>query len=388
MTMTEGSTSGGAVYDRGYRPYTGSVGDRWAARRALFRLTVRRALGIRRSWRQKVLPWSLLAIATVPAVVNVGIKVAIGDQPVDEVDIEFISYRDYVEITSILLLFVAVTAPDAICPDRHDRVLPLIFSRPLTGVDYVVAKVAAIAALIFGFGFFPQVVLFVGQTIVNEDGALDYIGENAEVMWQVPASVAVLAVLYAAIGVALSSLTDRRIVGGIAIFGSMLVAGVVGGVLVHTDTGGGETEASSDIPPARPVEPDEESERFLEPGSTFEDEVVIEDGERFDERPTDPEDQLTIDEHGPAVREDELFDEGWADEEYEQDDEEQGSLFGLIDVSAIPLYLRDVVFLGRVDPTSSLGGVEGGAVLALLVYLGVLALSLTVLFWRYREVRL
>ena len=49
----------GAVYDRGYRPYDGVRGGRGATRWALWRLTVRRALGLRRSWRQKVLPWSL-----------------------------------------------------------------------------------------------------------------------------------------------------------------------------------------------------------------------------------------------------------------------------------------------------------------------------------------
>ena len=65
----------GAVYDRGYRPYEGERGGRGAARAALVRISVRRALGLRRSWRQKVLPWTLLAIATVPAIVNVGVEV-------------------------------------------------------------------------------------------------------------------------------------------------------------------------------------------------------------------------------------------------------------------------------------------------------------------------
>ena len=40
---------------------------------ALWRASVRRALGIRRSWRQKLFPWLLLAVVSVPAIVNVGI---------------------------------------------------------------------------------------------------------------------------------------------------------------------------------------------------------------------------------------------------------------------------------------------------------------------------
>jgi ABC-2 type transport system permease protein len=220
----------GAVYDRGYRPYQGARGGRRTATFALWRLSVRRALGLRRSWRQKVLPWSLLAIATIPAVINVGVGYALKDRPLDFQDFEFITYREYVGVSTTLLLFVALTAPDVVCPDRAQRVLPLLFSRPLTGTDYVLAKVGAIAAIVFGFGFLPQVVLFVGQMLVSK-GALDYFTDNAEVLWQVPLTVAVLALYYAAIGVALSSLTDRRIVGGVAILGLFLITSTVAGIL-------------------------------------------------------------------------------------------------------------------------------------------------------------
>jgi ABC-2 type transport system permease protein len=105
-------TALGAVYDRGYRPYEGDRGGRAATRWALWRLTVRRALGLRRSWRQKVLPWSLLGLATIPAAIDLGIRYATRNTPLAEVDYEFLTFRDYVGVSNILLLFVAVTAPD------------------------------------------------------------------------------------------------------------------------------------------------------------------------------------------------------------------------------------------------------------------------------------
>jgi ABC-2 type transport system permease protein len=219
-------TLSGAVYDRGYRPYAGPRGGRREATLALWRLSVRRALGLRRSWRQKVFPWSLLAITTVPAVVNVGIGYAIRDNPMEIPDFTFFTYREYVGVSTALLVFVALTAPDVMCPDRAQRVLPLLFSRPLTGVDYVAAKVGAIGAIVFGFAFLPHVVLFVGQMLVS-DGALDYFTDNAAVLWQVPVAVAILALYYASVGVALASLTDRRIVGGVAILGVTLVTSAV-----------------------------------------------------------------------------------------------------------------------------------------------------------------
>jgi ABC-2 type transport system permease protein len=292
----------GAVYDRGYRPYEGLRGGRREAAFALWRLSVRRALGLRRSWRQKVFPWSLLAIATVPAVVNVGIGYAARESPADFQDFSFITYREYVGVSTALLLFVALTAPDVVCPDRSQRVLPLLFSRPLTGVDYVVAKVGAIAAIVFGFGFLPQVVLFVGQMFVTQDGALEYFTDHAQVLWQVPAALAALAVYYAAIGVALASLTDRRIVGGVAILGLALVTSAIAGIF----------EASAD----------------------------------------------------------------------------DGTALAVVNVLALPLAVRDLIFLGHLSDDSGLSGVSGGGVLAVTAYLVVLLSAVALLLHRYREVDL
>jgi len=289
----------GAVYDRGYRPYEGRHGGRAAARVALARLSVRRALGLRRSWRQKVFPWSLLVVATIPAIVNVGVGYLTRDTPAE--DFEFVTYREYVGVSTVLLLFVALTATDIICPDRRQRVLPLIFARPLTGADYVAAKVGAIATIVFAFGFLPQVVLFVGQMLVASEGALEYFTENAEVLWQVPIAVALLAIYYAAVGVALAATTSRRIVGAVALLALLLVTSTIAGIAV-----GVEEEGSS----------------------------------------------------------------AWA----------------LVNVLAIPLHLRDLVFLGHTDPEGPLAAVNGGAAGAVAVYVVVLAGSLAYLLRRYREV--
>ena len=180
----------GAVYDRGYRPYDGARGRRGAATFALYKASMRRALGIRRSWRQKVAPFVLLGVVTIPAIVNVGIGYVTRDQLEDR--IEIITYRDYVGVSSALLLFVALVAPDVMCPDRRQHVLPLMFARPLTGVDYVAAKVGAIGTILFAFSFLPQVVLFVGNMLVS-DSALDYLTGHLDVLWKVPVAVVLLA---------------------------------------------------------------------------------------------------------------------------------------------------------------------------------------------------
>ncbi len=227
----------GAVYDRGYRPYEGPRGGRVAAVLALYKASIRRAIGLRRSWRQKVLPFGLLAVVSIPAAVNVGIGYATRNSPLD--GFSFFTYREYVGVSSSLLLFVAVCAPDVLCPDRRQRVLPVIFARPLTGTDYVLAKLGAIASIVFAFSFLPQVLLFVGQTLVSKDGSLNYMRDNAEVLWQVPVAVVALAAYYAALSLAVSSLTARRIVAGASIFGITIVSSIVAAILHEADALGG-----------------------------------------------------------------------------------------------------------------------------------------------------
>jgi ABC-2 type transport system permease protein len=292
---------GGAVYDRGYRPYDGIRGGRGAAVFALYKASIRRALGIRRSWRQKVAPFVLLGVVTIPAIVNVGIGYVTRNESILN-KFQIITYRDYVGVSSALLLFVALVAPDVVCPDRRQHVLPLMFARPLTGVDYVVAKVAAIASIVFAFSFLPQVVLFVGNMFVS-NSAYDYFTGHLDVVWKVPSAVAFLALYYAVIGVAVASLTSRRIVAGASVIGLFLITSISSGILV---------------------------------------------GENF------------------------KFD--------------GGSAAAVINVLALPLYLRDLVFLGHIDPASPLNGVANGGVLAVATYAAVLLVGIGVLLRRYRWV--
>ena len=296
MTIT------GAVYDRGYRPYEGRRGGRGSAVLALFRASIRRALGLRRSWRQKIAPFVLLGVVTIPAIVNVGIGYVTRDQPgVDR--IEIITYREYVGVSSALLLFVALVAPDVICPDRRQKVLPLMFARPLTGSDYVFAKLGAITSILFAFSFIPQVILFVGNMLVS-DSALDYFTGHLDVLWKVPVAIALLAVFHAVIGLAVSSLTDRRIVAGASIIGLFLVSSIASGVLIG-------------------------------------------DQETFPRR---------------------------------------GSPAALINLVRTPLFLRDLVFLGRLGRGSDLRGVDHAALAACGIYVGVVAVGVGVLLYRYRWV--
>jgi ABC-2 type transport system permease protein len=327
----------GAVYDLGYRPYDGRRGGRRASRAALFRASVRRALGWRRPWRQKVAPFTLLAIAVVPAIVNVGVRYLTRDTVAS--DIEFITYREYVGVSNALLVFVALTAPDIVCPDRRQRVLPLIFARPLTGVDYVLAKVGALMAILFAFSFLPQVLLFVGQMLVTNDGALAYARHNAEVMGQVPAAVGLTSLYYSVIGVAVASLASRRIIAGASIVGLFLVTSIVAAVLIGPQV----------------------TETRFEPGPA----TTMVDGEA---PPTFGSGDMPQTTDTYIIR------------------RSEPTAAPLINLLSLPLILRDLVFIGQVDPSHPMSGLENGGLYAVLVYLLVVAAAAATLLYRYREV--
>lgn len=289
-------TAVGTVYDRGYRPYDGPRGGRRAAIVALYRATLRRALGFRRPWRQKFLPWLLLAIVTVPAAVNVGIAYVTRDTATRT--IEIITYRRYVGVSSSLLLFVALVAPDVLCPDRRQRVLSLIFARPLSGTDYALAKLGAIGTLLVAFSLLPQMVLYVGNMLVDKNGALTYLTGHADVLLKVPTAVVLLSVYYASFGLAIASLTSRRVVAGASILAVLLISSSVAGILT----------SSSGTSPATAA----------------------------------------------------------------------------VNLLAIPLYLRDLVFLGHLSPFFRLAHYSAGGALAAAVYVLVVGLSIGTLLWRYR----
>jgi ABC-2 type transport system permease protein len=329
----------GAVYDRGYRSYEGERGGRGAARWALFLASVRRALGIRRPWRQKVAPFVLLGIAAIPAIVYVGIAYVTRDTPAS--DFEFVTYRSYLAVSNALLVFVGLTAPDIMCPDRRQHVLPLLFARPLKGIDYVIAKVGAMFAILFAFTFLPQVVLFVGQMLVSDDGALRYARENAEVIWQVPIAAALLSIYYAAFGVAVSSLTSRRIIAGAVIIGIFLVSSIVSNTIVESQS----FQETQEVP-------------ITGPPPT----MITEDGEVVELPPTGfPEGEVIFLDRSsnPA---------------------------GLLDLLELPLVLRDLVFLGQVDEVDPLSGVANGGLYAIAIFAVIVLGSLVVLFIRYDEV--
>ncbi len=74
----------------------------------------------------------------------------------------FLIFMNTQAVFSVLL--AALTGPGLIAPDLANNALPLYFSRPLTRVDYVWARMAVLVALLSMITWIPGLILFLMQS--------------------------------------------------------------------------------------------------------------------------------------------------------------------------------------------------------------------------------
>jgi ABC-2 type transport system permease protein len=226
--MTASADPGtGTIYDIGYRHYEGPRLGRRGAVAAIFNAGLRAVFGMGRSGRAKIVPWGTVVLGLAPAVVAVAIRVLAGDI------LELYSYSNYLwGIGALFTIFVAAQAPELVVNDMRHRVLPLYFSRPISRIDYVVAKLGALAVGLLALTLVPVLVLFAGRVLAAEEvvGAL---GDEMGALPAIVGSGVIHAVALASLGLAVSSLAGRRAYAAGAVLGVFLVGGVVSAIFAE-----------------------------------------------------------------------------------------------------------------------------------------------------------
>ena len=126
--MTAGTDATGAIYDIGYRRYDGPRLGRGGAIGAVVQAGLRAVFGLGRSGRSKIIPWGVVVLAILPAIVAVAVRVLAG-----EIIPDLYSYENYLwQIGGLFGIFIAAQAPELVVNDIRYRVLPLYFSRPMS----------------------------------------------------------------------------------------------------------------------------------------------------------------------------------------------------------------------------------------------------------------
>jgi ABC-2 type transport system permease protein len=143
------------IHDLGYRPYTGARLGTAAIARALTLTGFRNAFGLGRSGRSKVLPFALLALNLLPAVVIGGVMAFAG---LDKLPI---GYAQYASTTQVLVgIFVASQAPVLFSRDLRHGTISLYLARPLRSSAYALSRWTALLGATLVFLLLPLVILY------------------------------------------------------------------------------------------------------------------------------------------------------------------------------------------------------------------------------------
>ncbi len=224
------SGPGGSIYDLGYQGYEGPRLGREAAIRALFWHTVRSCYGIGRGGRAKIAPFTLAGLALLPAVVGVGIAAIatqsgeVGDVLEGASPIRYATYHGLV--STLVMLFCAVQAPELLGRDQRFGVLPVYFSRALVRLDYAVAKVLGLVVSLLAMVIAPYAVLFVGRVLVAPDPVAGLTKELPSLLPLI-AQASLTSGLLGTIAMAISAFTPRRAYATAGIIAAFLIPSIV-----------------------------------------------------------------------------------------------------------------------------------------------------------------
>jgi ABC-2 type transport system permease protein len=221
----------GEIFDIGYRRYEGRRLGRRGAVGAIVGAGLRAIFGLGRSGRSKILPWGAVILALLPAMVAVAVRVLVGDI------VELYDYDNYLwGIGALMPIFLAAQAPELVIGDLRNRVLALYFSRPISRLDYVVAKLTALGVALLSLTLVPVLLLFIGRVLAAED-VVASLGDELEFLPGIVGNGVLHAVVLATLGLAVCSIAGRRAFAAAAILALFLIGGVVSGIF--QELGGG-----------------------------------------------------------------------------------------------------------------------------------------------------
>ena len=231
--------AGGSIYDLGYRGYLGARLGRRHAVTSLVRQSFRQCWGLGRPGRAKIVPVGLALLATIPAVVALGVsalaqQLGAGEMMDEASPIKYEGY--YSLIANVVFLFAAAQAPELLARDMRHRVLALYFSRAIRREDYALGKLAALFLAMLALVLFPQALIFAGRALLASDIPTAVAGD----LPMVPAIVAqalLTAALMGSLGLAIAAFTPRRAFATAAIFAVMLVPAISVGALSELSGG-------------------------------------------------------------------------------------------------------------------------------------------------------
>lgn len=226
MSSIEVPDNSAQIAARGFQPYEGERSGVPGAIRSVTWQAMRATLGLGRTAKNKIFPVISVAIAYVPAIVFIGLAVLIPSGIVDGP-----TYPEYYGfVTSAIVLFAALVAPEVLVADRRNGMLAMYLSTPLHRGTYLVAKMLAVTITLGLVTLGPPILVLLGYTF--DGSGPDGFGNWMIVLVRIVLSGIAVSAALTAISMAASSLTDRRAFAAIGVVLVVLATPILAGALV------------------------------------------------------------------------------------------------------------------------------------------------------------
>lgn len=226
--MNEAKASS-VVFDIGYQRYAGPREGRRRGRLAVYKDGIRKALGLGRGAKTKLLPWAFVLLMVVIGIV-MAVTAGAAQRALGDLGAELApgtSHHFYYSITiTVLFVFAALVAPRLICPDRRNGTLHLYLVRPLTSMDYLMARWGAFLTVMVLVAWLPQLVLLVGRVLGHPE-PMTYLDQNWTDVPKILLCGAALGGMITTVAMFASTLATRRGYASVLLIALYLIPGAV-----------------------------------------------------------------------------------------------------------------------------------------------------------------
>ena len=209
----------GVIHDLGYRGYIGPRERTGTIALDLFVTGLRHCFGLGRSGRSKVLPFILLGINLLPAIVMFAVVTIVGG---NEFPLSYAAYASQMQM--LVSLFASAQAPVLFSRDLRHRSIVLYLARPLPAAVFAIVRWASLLAATWLFMLLPTLVMYAGGLLAGLD-----VGEQTPLLVKAVVLQLLVAALLAGLTGLISSWALRR---GFAVVVSIVALLVVVGIVL------------------------------------------------------------------------------------------------------------------------------------------------------------
>jgi ABC-2 type transport system permease protein len=214
-----------AVYRRGYQRYQGPIKGRWGRFIVLPRFAWRRLYQRRLVLLLTVIAmiWPLLCTIFIYFSNNVELLKGAGKQFTDFIQVNGNFFMVFMSVQAVFSVFLAALAgPGLIAPDLANNALPLYFSRPLTRMEYAIARLITLFGMLSTVTWIPGLLLFAIQ-VGMADGS--WFRANWRLGLGVFIGFAIWILIVSLVALASSAFAKLRVVAGGIVLGFYFILG-------------------------------------------------------------------------------------------------------------------------------------------------------------------